>query len=199
MPLPYPTNIKLQFSTLPKQNLVTWKRCHVPRRKGLSSKWFCRCWLTTLPGKLTAGTQNHPIWKENHLPNLHSRSFSRQFSRVYDLTFRQSRLAGWKSTSLAAKKGEEVDFGFSRLGGLKFFNSKKPWKMLKHGAHGWKTILSYWVLVPFHGQTVKLREGMHVSFGYIPQIVTVTARRITVLVGNPNLNLHLPLASWVGG
>jgi len=69
--------------------------------------------------------------------------------------------------------------------------------MMKHG--GWKTILSYWVLVAFLGQTVKLGEGMHVSFGYIPQIVTVTARIMTFLVGNPNLNLHLPLASWVGG
>ena len=32
-----------------------------------------------------------------------------------------------------------------------------------------------------------------------PHPVTVTTRNITFLVGNPNLNLHLPLASWVGG
>ena len=32
-----------------------------------------------------------------------------------------------------------------------------------------------------------------------PHPVTVTSRIITFLVGNPNLNLHLPLASWVGG
>ena len=198
MPLPYPTNIKLQFSTLPKQNLVTWKRCHVPRRKGLSSKWFCSCWLTTLPGKLTAGTQHHPIWKENHLPNLHSRSFSRQFSRVYDMTFRRSPDSQDGSLHLLQqKKARRSTLVSQGPGAWNFLTAKKPWKMMKHG--GWKTILSYWILVTFLGQTVKLREGMHVSFGYLPQIVTVTARIMTFLVGNPNLNLHLPLASWVGG
>lgn len=69
------------------------------------------------------------------------------FQGVWHDISKKSRLAGWKSTSLAAKKGEEVDFGFSRPGGLKFFNSKKPWKMMKHG--GWKTILSYWILDDF--------------------------------------------------
>ena len=38
------------------------------------------------------------------------------------------------------------------------FNSSSE----SHG--GWKTILSYWVLVTFQGQTVKLREGNHFNF-----------------------------------
>ena len=36
-------------------------------------------------------------------------------------------------------------------------------------------------------------------FGLSPLPVTVTTRIITFSVGNPNLNLHLPLASWEGG
>ena len=35
-------------------------------------------------------------------------------------------------------------------------------------------------------------------FGLSPFPVTVTTRIITFLVGNPNLNLHLPQASWEG-
>ena len=36
-------------------------------------------------------------------------------------------------------------------------------------------------------------------YGIPPRAVTVTTRIITFLVGNPNLNLYLPLASWEGG
>ena len=37
-----------------------------------------------------------------------------------------------------------------------------------------------------------------VYIGTTPHPVTVTTRIIPFLVGNPNLNLHLRLASWVG-
>ena len=38
-----------------------------------------------------------------------------------------------------------------------------------------------------------------ISIGLSPLPVTVTTRIITFLVGDPNLNLHLPQASWEGG
>ena len=38
-----------------------------------------------------------------------------------------------------------------------------------------------------------------VPSNYPPTPVAVTTRNITSLVGNPELNLHWPLASWVRG
>ena len=45
----------------------------------------------------------------------------------------------------------------------------------------------------------KASATLPVSIRLSPLPVTVTTRIITFLVGDPNLNLHLPQASWEGG
>ena len=65
-----------------------------------------------------------------------------------------------------------------------------------------------WVSYPILKQSTTLYKKSttfqtNLLFGeyvwYTPHPVTVTTRIITFLIGNPELNLHLTLASWVGG
>ena len=63
------------------------------------------------------------------------------------------------------------------------------------GSESWKHQLQ-WCL----GDGWVYRKGTNtIYFRSTPLPVTVTTRIITFLVGDPNLNLHLPQASWEGG
>ncbi len=69
------------------------------------------------------------------------------------------------------------------------------------GAPEWVDV---WILLNgkcgFPASQVSLLEGKWINnlvyFGCGPLTVTVTTKIITFLIGNPNLNLHLPLLLW---